>query len=230
MQNLPIDDKLSQAYLDVTRRGILFLVVCDFCIAVFTAVLLGIIFASTILALAAFLLFVIASALACTNLVLNTIKQSQWLLTEPLVCLMDRLDSESKAMQSHGIVQQNNARGHAKITVQNAPSFNQTQEIVRLVPIRTSNKLVDDIDETDLAAFIDRMFIVGHSVRALMGTQLPSGKKIDTFETLSQHMNPLLKTGIIKDRSERKKGYLTVETPEQAKQLLGLSSGEVKQF
>jgi len=130
--------------------------------------------------------------------------------------------ASAEAIRNHGVVQNVNAKGHSRIVVNNAPSVNATQETVRLVPVHTPNKLVDDVLEADLADFIDRIFVVGHSQRALMGYRLPSGKIIDTFEVYDSHVAPLVKTRIIVDRGERRKGRLTVESPEQAKEILGL--------
>lgn len=116
---------------------------------------------------------------------------------------------------------------------QNVVSVNSTGqavESVRLVPLTTAQpvRVIDGVQEQDLAYFIQRMMIAGWTARAWFGQTLPSGKQISTFDDYNLLMNPLLKAGVIVDRGNRSAGHLTTDDPSAILGRLGITPGSAK--
>lgn len=105
----------------------------------------------------------------------------------------------------------------------------QVTEDVRLIPVRTSGKLVDGLPVEDVAAFIDRACLAGHSKRSILGLELPSGARVTSFGQYDQFIQILTKSGVLVGRGDRSAGHLTTNDPQAIKTLLGLPGGsEVK--
>lgn len=165
---------------------------------------------------------IFGGGLGAAAMLVSAYRGYYYTIVEHAAAMIGRVDAESEAVRASGLVQNVQARGHARITVNNAPAINAPQEIVRLVPVHTTGRLIDSVAEADLAAFVDGIFIRGHSQRAWMGQRLPTGRQITTFAEYDALIQPLLKAGIIIDRTERKAGKISVATADEAKEILGL--------
>lgn len=140
----------------------------------------------------------------------------QWMVSES-VCVL--LDANDKANQQSSVAV--SGRGNV-VSVQNSPVAVQSREVVRLVPVHSSNRLVEGVDENDLRHFVEQIFIRGFSQRAWLGQRLPSGRLVESFSDYDSLIKPLVVGGLIVDRGERKAGKLVVASPDEARQALGL--------
>jgi len=145
---------------------------------------------------------------------------SQWMLLESVNVVFNRSDAEIHALEQ-GITNNIAVKGRGNVVaVGNTPT--QTQEVIRLVPFKSSHRLIDGVDQNDLSAFIEGIFLRGHSQRAWMGQRLPSGRTITTFEEYDALIRPLLTAGVIVDRKERSAGKLAYASAQEVKEVLGL--------
>lgn len=98
-------------------------------------------------------------------------------------------------------------------------------EQIRIIPYRGNpqTRLIDGVDERDLAAFVDGLATRGHSQRAWLTQALPSGRVIDA-ELWMQLSAPLRKAGIITDVRERSAGSLVESDPTRIKEILGIAA------
>lgn len=113
---------------------------------------------------------------------------------------------------------------------QNVVSVNSGQKVedIRLIPVHgasATTRMLDGVPEQDLIFFAERAPIMGHSQRAWMGVELPSGNRIAKFDDYDKLLQPFMKAGLIVGRAERSAGKLVSGNPEDLKRALGLSTG-----
>ncbi|MFA5053904.1 MAG: hypothetical protein WC565_07585 [Parcubacteria group bacterium] len=103
------------------------------------------------------------------------------------------------------------------------------QERIRLLPVRggardpqmvLSGSDAAGYTPDDLRALVHQAYTVGHSVRKLLGTQLPSGRRIESPEDLTAFYELLTAAGFIIGRSARSAGQLVGTEDECAAALL----------
>jgi len=94
-------------------------------------------------------------------------------------------------------------------------------EQIRLIPVRGTERMIDQIPEEDLLDFIEQLPVKGISGRSWLGYKLSSGREVD-WEYLKQLCQVLEKANILRDRGARKSGYLVTTDPEEIKQALKL--------
>lgn len=229
MNTFAINEKVGRDYLNLTYRALAPFVVVG-------AIGVGCVGIAIYYFFEIVNLAVVLSALAGIGVAFITAREiqsgmahAQWLVSEQIAVLLDRVDAESNKLnaeadtiRSNGITQNFTTQGtHAKVTVNNAPSINQD---IRLIPVKGNGVFIDGVEETDLADFVERIFVVGYATRNLMGYTLPSGATIDSFAEYDKHITPLVKAGVIVGRSERRKGQLTAQSAQEVKQILGIST------
>ncbi len=169
-----------------------------------------------------FLLFTVA-VLMCVSLISLSIafsgfRAAQWMVTESVCVVLNRLEAD---VQTVTTVNEFSVKGRGNVVaLSNVPV--QSQETIRLIPVKSSNRLIEGVDEKDLRAFVEGIFVRGFSQRAWMGQQLPSGRTITTFADYDSLIQPLLTAGVIVDRKERSAGKLAYSSAEEVKQVLGL--------
>ncbi|HZQ09761.1 MAG TPA: hypothetical protein VFD70_24505 [Anaerolineae bacterium] len=169
-----------------------------------------------------FLPFTIAILLCVSLLSLsiafNGFRVAQWMVTESVCVVLNRLDGD---VQTVTTVNEFSVKGRGNVVaLSNAPM--QSQETIRLVPVKSSNRLIEGVDEKDLRAFVEGIFVRGFSQRAWMGQQLPTGRTITTFADYDALIQPLLTAGVIVDRKERSAGKLAYSSADEVKEVLGL--------
>lgn len=122
-----------------------------------------------------------------------------------------------------------NVKGRSNVVAVN--SAGQAVENIRLVGLNVNRptRIVDGVDERDLVYFVERIFVRGHSKRAWLGEQLPSGKVVSTFADYNSLISPLIKAGLIVDRGERSAGKLITDNAGVMKRVLGLPNGETQE-
>jgi hypothetical protein len=92
---------------------------------------------------------------------------------------------------------------------------------VRLIPVQ-GGRLVDGVDERDLAKFIEVVCSTGRfTQRDWRGADMPSGRVVDN-DYYALLIAPLVKAQVIVDRNERVAGRLVTRDAEQVKRVLGL--------
>jgi hypothetical protein len=98
----------------------------------------------------------------------------------------------------------------------------QQPEQIRIVPyVGNTTRLIDNVPEQDLCAFIDGVCTKGHTQSKWIGFRMPSGRVVDIAYWTALSL-PLRKAGIIQGVAQRKAGYLTMTDPEEIKWHLGL--------
>jgi hypothetical protein len=93
---------------------------------------------------------------------------------------------------------------------------------IRIVPLTSADRLIDEVREDDLRFFIEGLRLKGHTQSAWIGIRLPSGKVIDRqmWRSLSR---PLRKIGVIKGVGPRRKGHLVTKSAPVILAQLGLT-------
>lgn len=149
---------------------------------------------------------------------LAALQDARWMMVETIARELESRDAEREALQQGKVSTHVEQRGISNaVTVNNGPV-----ESIRLVPVRGSGTLVDGVPVEDLSAFVEGILLRGHSQRAWMGKQLPSGRTIATFEEYRGLVSPLVKAGLIVGRSERSAGQLVTRDLGEIKRVLGL--------
>lgn len=122
-----------------------------------------------------------------------------------------------------------NVQVKGRSNVVSVNSQGQAVESVRLVPLASATpvRMIDGIAEQDLLHFIERALVIGHSKRAWLGAQLPSGRMVSTFEDYDQLVAPLVKCKVIDGRGERSAGHFTTDNAQEIAARLGLSGPQI---
>lgn len=98
----------------------------------------------------------------------------------------------------------------------------QAIENTRIIPVRLSGRLVENVAVEDLSYACERLPVIGLSRRSWWGEQLPSGKVINTADAHNQLLQPFIRAGLLVERGPNRAGRLTTLDAGELKAVLGL--------
>lgn len=207
---------VSDEYFKRSMFGALIVFLLAIPLSIFAALFMYFVFDGAYLSAVVLVVSFLVSLISISILV-DGFRFSQWTLNEFARMALDRFEQSVSVTNNIAV----KGRGNV-VAVSNTPSQMQSQEVVRLVPVKSLSRLVNGVDENDLRAFVEGIFIRGHSQRSWMGQRLPSGREIESFQDYDALVKPLLVAGVIVDRKERSSGKLVYSSPDEVKQVLGL--------